>query len=145
MRCLCGVSCSLTLKAQCSVPFFFTCTCPHLATSSVTEIKWRTSSLVPALSFKSHVNHATKTFFFHLRSIGGAETPPLQLLKHASNIRLHHFQTRLLQQYPLQPSFHCPPKKLQFVENSAAQLLTHSHSREYISPIIHQHLWLPVG
>lgn len=58
-------------------------------------------------------------------------------------LRLHHFQTRLLQQHPLQPSFHRPPKK--YVQHSAAWLLTHSHSREYISLIIHQHFWLSIG
>uniref|UniRef100_A0A8C5AU51 Reverse transcriptase domain-containing protein n=1 Tax=Gadus morhua TaxID=8049 RepID=A0A8C5AU51_GADMO len=97
----------------------------------------------PALSFKSHINHVTKISFFHLRNI--ARLRP-NLSFSAAETLIHAFITSRLD-YCNSILYGLPStvlQKLQYVQNSAARLLTHTPSREHITPVLRQLHWLPV-
>ena len=97
----------------------------------------------PTLTFLPHVNHVTKTAFFHLRNIARLRpslTPSAaETLIHAfissrldyCNSILHGITSKTL-------------NKLQYVQNSAARLLTSTRSRDHITPVLHHLHWLPV-
>ncbi|XP_060773433.1 uncharacterized protein LOC132883614 isoform X2 [Neoarius graeffei] len=93
----------------------------------------------PALSFKLRINHVTKTSFFHLRNI--ARLRPT-LSTPAAETLIHAFITSRLDYCNSLPS--TVLQKLQYVQNSAAQLLTRSPSREHITPVLRQLHWFPI-
>ena len=95
------------------------------------------------LSFRSHINHVTKISFFHLRNI--ARLRPT-LSSSAAERLIHAFITSRLD-YCNSILYGLPStilQKLQYVQNSAARLLTHTRSREHITPILRQLHWLPI-
>ncbi len=97
----------------------------------------------PALTFKSHINHVIKSSFFHLRNI--ARLRPT-LSSSAAETLIHAFITTRLD-YCNSILYGLPStvlQKLQYVQNSAARLLTRSPSRDHITPILRQLHWLPV-
>ena len=97
----------------------------------------------PALSFKPHINHITKTSFFHLRNI--ARLRPT-LSPSAAETLIHAFITSRLD-YCNSILYGLPSnvlQKLQYVQNSVARLLTRSPSREHITPILRKLHWLPI-
>ncbi|XP_060780506.1 NACHT, LRR and PYD domains-containing protein 3-like [Neoarius graeffei] len=97
----------------------------------------------PALSFKSHINHVTKTSFFHLRNIARLRptlsTPAAETLIHAFITSRLNYCNSILYGLPSTVL-----QKLQYVQNSAAQLLTRSPSREHITSVLRQLHWLPI-
>ena len=97
----------------------------------------------PTLSFLPHVNNITKTAFFHLRNI--ARLRP-SLTFSAAETLIHAFISSRLDYCNsiLQGITSKTLNKLQYVQNSAARLLTSTRSREHITPVLQNLHWLPV-
>ncbi|KAK0140290.1 hypothetical protein N1851_022732 [Merluccius polli] len=84
------------------------------------------------------------TFYFHLRRIAQIKhclsPPAAESLIHAFiSSRLDYCNSLLTG--ITSHSLH----RLQLVQNSAARLLTHTRSREHITPILHSLNWLPIN
>ncbi|XP_076841983.1 uncharacterized protein LOC143486075 [Brachyhypopomus gauderio] len=97
----------------------------------------------PTLSFKSHINHVVKTSFFHLRNIARLRST---LPTSAAETLVHAFITSRLD-YCNSILYGLPSsvlQKPQYVQNSAARLLTGSPSRQHITPVLRQLHWLPI-
>ncbi|XP_075934503.1 uncharacterized protein LOC142934035 isoform X2 [Anarhichas minor] len=94
------------------------------------------------LSFEHHVKQITRTAFFHLKNIARlcpSLSSAAETLTHAfitsridyCNSILHGTSSKIL-------------NKLQYIQNSAARLLTHTRSRDHITPVLQNLHWLPV-
>ena len=97
----------------------------------------------PTLSFLPHVNQITKTAFFHLKNIARLR-PSLSFS--AAETLIHAFITSRLD-YCNGILYGITSKtlnKLQYVQNSAARLLTSTRSRAHITPVLQNLHWLPV-
>uniref|UniRef100_A0A671YR52 Reverse transcriptase domain-containing protein n=1 Tax=Sparus aurata TaxID=8175 RepID=A0A671YR52_SPAAU len=95
------------------------------------------------LSFEHHISRLTQTAFFHLKNI--ARLRPLLSFSAAETL-IHAFITSRLDYCNsiLYGSSSKVLNKLQYIQNSAARLLTHTRSHEHITPVL-QHLhWLPI-
>ncbi|XP_033827891.1 uncharacterized protein LOC117375687, partial [Periophthalmus magnuspinnatus] len=99
--------------------------------------------LDPTLSFEPHVKHITRTAFFHLKNIARLR-PSLTFC--AAETLIHAFITSRID-YCNSILYGTPSKtlnRLQYIQNSAARLLTHTRSHEHITPVLHKLHWLPV-
>lgn len=95
------------------------------------------------LTFSQHIKAVTKTAFHHLRNIArlrpSLSFPAAETLIHAfitsridyCNSIIYGTTSNLL-------------NKLQYIQNSAARLLTHTRSRDHITPVLQNLHWLPV-
>ncbi|KAF7710425.1 hypothetical protein C0J45_1613, partial [Silurus meridionalis] len=95
------------------------------------------------LSFKNHINHITKTAFFHLRNI--AKLRHMLSISDAEKL-FHAIMTSRLD-YCNALLGGCPASlinKLQLVQNAAARVLTRSRKYDHITPILSSLHWLPV-
>ncbi|XP_072770959.1 uncharacterized protein [Nerophis lumbriciformis] len=93
------------------------------------------------LSFEHHINHITRTAFFHLKNIARLR-PSLSFS--AAETLIHAFITFRLD-YCNSILYGSSSKILiQNIQNSAARLLTHAHSGEHITPVLQKLHWLPV-
>ncbi|XP_073328899.1 uncharacterized protein [Pagrus major] len=95
------------------------------------------------LSFEQHISRLTQTAFFHLKNI--ARLRPLLSFSAAETL-IHAFITSRLDYCNsiLYGSSSKVLNKLQYIQNSAARLLTHTRSREHITPVLQNLHWLPV-
>ncbi|XP_061765110.1 uncharacterized protein LOC133558054 [Nerophis ophidion] len=95
------------------------------------------------LPFENHVNHITRTAFFHLKNTARLR-PSLSFS--APETLIHAFITSGLDYCNsiLYGSSCKILNKLQYIQNSAARLLTHTTSREHITPVLQKLHWLPV-
>ena len=95
------------------------------------------------LSFQSHIKSVTKSAFFHLKNISRLRP---SLSNTTAETLIHAFITSRLD-YCNGVLFGVPKKtldRLQYVQNSAARVLTHTKPWQHITPtLIHLH-WLPV-
>lgn len=122
-------------NTQFSIPGYFT------TTSS--EVKNLGVIFDSTLSFDSHIKLITKTAFFHLKTI--SRLHPFLSLTTAETL-IHAFITSRLD-YCNALLTGLPAKsinRLQYIQNSAARLLTHTRPWHHITPILHQLHWLPV-
>lgn len=95
------------------------------------------------LSFDHHIKSLTKTAFFHLRNI--ARLRPFLSISDAETLVNSFIMSRL--DYCNSLFLGLPTKslqRLQYIQNSAARLLTHTKRSAHITPILHQLHWLPV-
>ncbi|XP_029957253.1 uncharacterized protein LOC115395750 [Salarias fasciatus] len=129
---------------------------PHNITKSAQQFTLDNSTLTPSplirnlgvlldptLSFDPHIKHITRTAFFHLKNIARL-CPSLSFS--AAETLVHAFITSRID-YCNSILYGTPSKtlnKLQYIQNSAARLLTHTRSREHITPVLHKLHWLPV-
>ena len=112
--------------------------------TSFTQIRNLGVTFDPTLSFLPHVNHITKTAFFHLRNI--ARLRP-SLSPTAAETLIHAFITSRLDYCNsiLYGTTNKVLNKLQYVQNSAARLPTNTTcSSDHITPVLHDLHWLPV-
>ena len=95
------------------------------------------------LSFEHHVKHITRTAFFHLKNIARLR-PSLSFP--AAETLIHAFITSRIDYCNsiLYGSSSKVLNKLQYIQNSAARLLTHTRSRDHITPVLQKLHWLPV-
>lgn len=95
------------------------------------------------LKFDHHINHITKTAFFHLKNI--ARLRP-SLTFSAAETLIHAFITSRLDYCNsiLYGSSSKVLNKLQYIQNSAARLLTYTRSRDHITPVLQNLHWLPI-
>ncbi|KAL0149802.1 hypothetical protein M9458_054850 [Cirrhinus mrigala] len=95
------------------------------------------------LSFLPHISSLTKYAFYHLRNI--ARLRPFLNIKDAETL-VHTFITSRLD-YCNSLFYDLPNttlNKLQYIQNSAARVLTYSKKSSHITPILHRLHWLPV-
>lgn len=95
------------------------------------------------LSFQSHINSLAKSAFFHLRRI--AQLRPFISTKDAETV-IHAFVSSRLD-YCNALFIGLPVSsitRLQYIQNSAARLLTHTKRSAHITPILKDLHWLPV-
>lgn len=95
------------------------------------------------LTFNSHFNNITKVAFFHLRNIVRIRPflsrPDAEKLIHAFITSRLDYCNSLFAGLPANSI-----KRLQYIQNSAARVLTHTSSRHHITPVLQQLHWLPV-
>lgn len=95
------------------------------------------------LTFNSHFNNITKVAFFHLRNIARIRPflsrPDAEKLIHAFITSRLDYCNSLFAGLPANSI-----KRLQYIQNSAARVLTHTSSRHHITPVLQQLHWLPV-
>ncbi len=96
------------------------------------------------LSFNDHIGKVVKTAFFHLRNISRIRS---SLSQQDVETVIHAFVTSQLDYcnsllYGLSVN---NIKWLQYVQNSAARLITHIRKNNHITPILYHLHWLPVS
>ncbi len=96
------------------------------------------------LSFNDHIGKVVKTAFFHLRNISRIQS---SLSQQDVETVIHAFVTSQLDSYnSLLYGFSANNiKRLQYVQNSAACLITHTRKNNHITPILYHLHWLPVS
>ncbi|KAK9536017.1 hypothetical protein VZT92_005839 [Zoarces viviparus] len=95
------------------------------------------------LSYERHINHIRKTAFFLLKN-SACLRPSLSSA--AAETLIHAFITSRLD-YCNSILYGSPTKiinKLQYIQNSTARLLSHSRTRDHITPVLQNLHWLPI-
>ncbi len=91
----------------------------------------------------SHFKNITKVAFFHLRNIARIRPflsrPDAERLIHAFITSRLDYCNSLFGGLPANSV-----KRLQYIQNSAARVLTHTSARHHITPVLQQLHWLPV-
>ncbi len=95
-------------------------------------------------SFNDHIGKVVKTAFFHLCNISRIRS---SLSQQDVETVIHAFVTSQLDYcnsllYGLSTN---NIKRLQYVQNSAARLITHTRKNDHITPIVYHLHWLPVS
>ena len=96
------------------------------------------------LSFESHIKSVTKSAFFHLKNISRLR---LSLSESVAETLIHSFISSRLD-YCNAILFGLPDTtldRLQYVQNSAARVLTRTRRWEHITPTLKRLHWLPVN
>ena len=95
------------------------------------------------MSVDKEINSICQSAFYHLRNIS-------QISKHISfrhcETLIHAFVTSKIDHYNILLSGlkQDQVRKLQYVQNSAARLLTGTRRHEHVTPVLRDLLWLPV-
>ncbi len=93
------------------------------------------------LSFNDHIGKVVKTAFFHLRNIAcirsSLSQQDVETVTHAFVTSQLDYCNSLL--YGLSAN---NIKRLQYVQNSAARLITHTRKNDHITPILYHLHWL---
>ena len=95
------------------------------------------------LSYQSHIKSITRSAFYHLKNISRLRP---SLSDSVAETLIHAFVTSRLD-YCNGVLFGVPNKyldRLQYVQNSAARVLTHTKPWQHITPTLKQLHWLPV-
>uniref|UniRef100_A0A8C7YRZ5 Reverse transcriptase domain-containing protein n=1 Tax=Oryzias sinensis TaxID=183150 RepID=A0A8C7YRZ5_9TELE len=95
------------------------------------------------LSLEQHVNQITQSACFHLKNIARLRS---SLSFAAAETLIHAFITSRLD-YCNSILLGIPSRiinKMQYIQNSAARLLTHTRSHEHITPVLQDLHWLPI-
>ncbi|KAI2646354.1 putative RNA-directed DNA polymerase from transposon BS [Labeo rohita] len=114
----------------------------HIKTS--TSVKNLGVILDSTLSFQSHIKSVTKSAFFHLRRI--AQLRPFISTKDAETV-IHAFVSSRID-FCNALFIGLPASsisRLQYIQNSAARILTHTKRSAHITPILYDLHWLPVA
>lgn len=94
------------------------------------------------LSLKPHFKYLTKSAFYHLLNIARLHPflsrPDAERVVHALIMSRLGFCNPLFGGLPAKSL-----KILQYIQISAARVLTHTSSRPHITPVLQQLLWLP--
>ncbi len=98
----------------------------------------------PQLTFDAHIKHISKISFYHLKNIAWL----IYFLTFADAERLIHafIKSKLDNCNALFSGL--PAKslnRLQYIQNSAAHVLTRTTPREHITPVLSQLHWLPIN
>ena len=92
------------------------------------------------MSMDNHINSICQSAFYHLRNIAQISRHisfhNCETLIHASKIGHYNILLSGLKQDQV--------RKLQYVQNSAARLLTGTRRHEHVTPVLRDLLWLPV-
>ena len=118
----------------------------HVDGSSITpsvEVRNLGIILDSTLSYQSHIKAITKSAFFHLKNISRLRP---SLSDSVAEMLIHSFVTSRLD-YCNGVLFGIPSKyldRLQYVQNSAARVLTRTKPWQHITPTLRQLHWLPV-
>ena len=95
------------------------------------------------LSFSSHIAQISRTAFFHLRNIAKIR----HILSQNDAEKLVHAFVSSRLDYCNALLSGCPKKSLktlQLIQNAAARVLTRTHRRDHITPVLASLHWLPV-
>ena len=114
---------------------------PTPLSSLVTNLGVKLDSL---LSFDEHIKSICQTSFYHLRNISRLRP---SLPKHAAEKLVHAFISSRLD-YCNSLLAGLPAKtiqRLQYVQNSAARVLTRTRKSEHITPVLYSLHWLPIN
>nr|XP_061793787.1 uncharacterized protein LOC133585393 [Nerophis lumbriciformis] len=120
--------------------------CPHPLTSATSESFWTITSLFNTMSTTSQ-ELLSSTSKILLVSVHPSPSLPLKSLSFsAAETLIHAFITSRLDYCNsiLYGSSCKILNKFQYIQNSAARLLTHTRSREHITPVLQKLHWLPV-
>lgn len=131
-------------KSMLTKPYTFTLNIDDSPVHSTATVKNLGITFDSTLSFDHHIKSVTKTAFFHLRNI--ARLRPFLPVSDAQTL-VHSFVMSRLD-YCNSLFLGLPTKslqRLQYIQNSAARLLTHTKRSAHITPILHQLHWLPVS
>jgi len=127
-----------------NIPTNFTCEIAGSHIKSSSNVKNLGVIFDSSLSFQSHINSITKLAFFHLRRI--AQLHPFISIKDAETV-IHAFVSSRLDY--CNALFTGLPassiSRLQYIQNSAARILTHTKCSAHITPILYDLDWLPVA
>ncbi|XP_078020681.1 uncharacterized protein LOC144459834 [Epinephelus lanceolatus] len=126
-------------------PTSHTRTTQNFSTLSSSRHIWNLGIIFDSqLKFDHHFNYITRTAFFHLKNI--ARLRP-SLTYSAAETLIHAFITSRLDycNIILYGSSSKVLNKLQHIQNTAAHLLTHTRSREHITPVLQKRYWLPIS
>ncbi len=95
------------------------------------------------LSFSSHVKAVTKSAYYHLKNIARircfVSSHDLEKLVHAFITSRVDYCNGLLTGLPKKTI-----RQLQFIQNTAARILTRTRKYEHITPVLRSLHWLPV-
>lgn len=127
-----------------NIPTSYSCEIAGLHIKTSTSVKNVGVIFDSTLSFQSHIKSVTKSAFFHLRRI--SQLRPFISSKDAETV-IHAFVSSRID-YCNALFIGLPASlisRIQYIQNSAARILTHTKRSAHITPILYDLHWLPVA